>query len=173
MFEAVTTTFVFEQGCELQIEGRSGRKMLNGHKIASNTGIPGHITDPIAIAAWLRSQFPYAFRPAESRSADGLLPCPFCGGDAHLSPSDPEKYGYHCSNAACGVSPEQKDTVQEAIAAWNLRTAEHDGGAYLDANQVIVLRQILAKGRVDKNEGRTMLEAIGWPDGAPLPEWFK
>ena len=67
--EALTTTFVFEQNCELQFDVRSGKKMLNGHKIPSNTDIPGHITDASAIAAWLKAQFPYAFRQPDDSVA--------------------------------------------------------------------------------------------------------
>ncbi len=52
-----------------------------------------------------------------------LLPCPFCGGDAHLA-----SYGYegiqivaecenlHCGSAVCGAK-----TPEEAIARWNNR----------------------------------------------------
>lgn len=54
-------------------------------------------------------------------SADGLLPCPFCSGAAHLAGSGGRFYGA-CSNPACGASTMSYDTVSAAQACWNARS---------------------------------------------------
>ena len=53
-----------------------------------------------------------------------LLPCPFCGGEAHMSLSS-DGYGVECWNRRCiDMQMEQIPTEAEAIAAWNTRHVE-------------------------------------------------
>lgn len=50
-----------------------------------------------------------------------LLPCPFCGGEAHMSASS-DGYGVQCWNRRCiDMQMEEIPTEAEAIAAWNAR----------------------------------------------------
>lgn len=56
-----------------------------------------------------------------------LLPCPFCGGEAHISASS-DGYGVECWNRRCiDMQLEELPTEAEAIAAWNTRTGELSG----------------------------------------------
>jgi len=49
-----------------------------------------------------------------------LLPCPFCGGEAHLvQPHDNSRPYVMCITSYC-TSPKMDDA--KAIAAWNRRT---------------------------------------------------
>lgn len=61
-----------------------------------------------------------------------LKPCPFCGGEAHMSASS-DGYGVECWNRRCiDMQLEQIPTEAEAIAAWNSRAPiEYDGWFYL------------------------------------------
>lgn len=50
-----------------------------------------------------------------------LLPCPFCGGEAHISVSS-DGYGIECANDRClDMIFDQLPSEAEAIAAWNTR----------------------------------------------------
>lgn len=50
-----------------------------------------------------------------------LLPCPFCGGEAHISVSS-DGYGIECANDRClDMMLDQLPSEAEAIAAWNTR----------------------------------------------------
>lgn len=50
-----------------------------------------------------------------------LLPCPFCGGEAHISASS-DGYGVECWNRRCiDMQMEEIPTEAEAIEAWNTR----------------------------------------------------
>ena len=49
-----------------------------------------------------------------------LLPCPFCGGEAHTYKTMAQRYCAICNKPFCAnVGP--FDTKAEAIAAWNTR----------------------------------------------------
>ena len=56
-----------------------------------------------------------------------LLPCPFCGGEAHLTEfiglDKKMNYYVECGSVVCGVYPETTlfDTQEEAIEQWNTR----------------------------------------------------
>lgn len=53
--------------------------------------------------------------------SEELLPCPFCGGEAHISASS-DGYGVECWNRRCiDIQLEQIPTEAEAIEAWNTR----------------------------------------------------
>jgi len=61
-----------------------------------------------------------------------LLPCPYCGGEAHVIASS-DVYGVECWGELCSKNRlEEIPTEAEAIAAWNIRApVEHDGWFYL------------------------------------------
>ncbi len=52
-----------------------------------------------------------------------LLPCPFCGGDAHLAwyYHTEEQTAVECKNLHCLSTVYGSKTVEEAIARWNNR----------------------------------------------------
>ena len=62
-----------------------------------------------------------------AKTPDGLLPCPFCGGEAHIkevvSACD-KLYTVGCSDSECTGYETWllKPTVDEAVAAWNRRS---------------------------------------------------
>ena len=57
--------------------------------------------------------------------SENLLPCPFCGGEAHISASS-DGYGVECWNRSCiDMQMEEIPTEAEAIAAWNTRAEYH------------------------------------------------
>ena len=80
--------------------------------------------------------------------AEALLPCPFCGGEAHVTKTggSDERMGYcatwvvHCMSCSARVScrdttdengwsnAEEGETKSRAIAAWNRRAAIHARG---------------------------------------------
>ena len=69
--------------------------------------------------------------PAE-REAKKLLPCPFCGADAHIEDGRNDRpWLVECPNSDCHAQPfmDHADTRKQAIAAWNARTslAAQDG----------------------------------------------
>ena len=54
---------------------------------------------------------------------DELLPCPFCGNKAYLTPSGVIAY---CSNTKeCDATVNPQCGQREAIAAWNRRPSSH------------------------------------------------
>lgn len=58
-----------------------------------------------------------------------LKTCPFCGGKARIVEHEfyamPSSYGVQCSNEDCSSQSDQfYDTMEEAIAAWNNRSAD-------------------------------------------------
>lgn len=61
-----------------------------------------------------------------------LLPCPFCGGEAHVIVSS-DGYGVECWGELCTKNQlEEIPTEAEAIAAWNTRApVEYEGWFYL------------------------------------------
>ena len=55
-----------------------------------------------------------------------LLPCPFCGGEAHLEElviDHEHNYFVECGGAKCSVAPATAlfETKEEAIKSWNTR----------------------------------------------------
>ena len=61
-----------------------------------------------------------------SAAAAELLPCPFCGGDAHWSPTyvDRDTPGtVECANG-CGATVIASGSKAKRIAAWNTRTGQ-------------------------------------------------
>jgi Lar family restriction alleviation protein len=66
-----------------------------------------------------------------ARGVPELLPCPFCGGEAHMR-YDAGAFA-ECTNDQCDATGPQRlgpvsreDDVREAIAAWNRRAALSD-----------------------------------------------
>src|SRR5690242_19332032 len=59
-----------------------------------------------------------------------LLPCPFCGSDAHVRTAYASGAGHFdevtCGNALCEAKSPNADTEEEAIAAWNRRANAPD-----------------------------------------------
>ncbi len=67
-------------------------------------------------------QFDAFMYPPEERVVQAfapLLPCPFCGGEAELSPEDPNWRWVSCPS--CLVEGPQQPTEPAAIKAWNTR----------------------------------------------------
>ena len=64
----------------------------------------------------------------EVNRMDSLKPCPFCGKypQAVVDCETEEKFGVKCFNCGGSICPE-KETLQEAIEAWNRRAGEQDG----------------------------------------------
>ena len=57
-----------------------------------------------------------------------LLPCPFCGGEAHVtcSPDDPQYSVVNCES--CGLQAQwHYDGEEDTIVHWNTRTTEESG----------------------------------------------
>jgi Lar family restriction alleviation protein len=64
-----------------------------------------------------------------------LKPCPFCGGEAHIS-ADRYKHHFWIECRECGASQLTYRTEEEVISAWNQRT-EHVN----DVNKMIKIRR--------------------------------
>lgn len=56
-------------------------------------------------------------------SIEQIAPCPFCGGEAVAPTHDDEFEAWRCGCSACNAHT-WADTEDEAIAAWNRRTAQ-------------------------------------------------
>lgn len=73
-----------------------------------------------------------------------LLPCPFCGEDAHFvhyESYDNDDWSVECVNADCELEPSTRCyfTKEQAIEAWNTRSEREAatlGGGRLTAEQV-------------------------------------
>lgn len=79
----------------------------------------------------LRSEIDKFFDAVSKKRFPELKHCPFCGGFPQTVVDDEteEKYGVKCFCCGGSISPE-KETVEEAIEAWNRRAAinETPGG---------------------------------------------
>lgn len=53
-----------------------------------------------------------------------LLPCPFCGGEAEIERYTIKPY-VACMKCGCSM-PDRHQTAEQAIEAWNTRTATTD-----------------------------------------------
>ena len=60
-----------------------------------------------------------------AEQTEGLLPCPFCGAEAHMRPDCTHSTGAFigCETIGCFGYCQWEETEAEAIAAWNRRTA--------------------------------------------------
>jgi Lar family restriction alleviation protein len=56
-----------------------------------------------------------------------LKPCPFCGGDnVSVEGAGSVFGGFICICSSCGISSEQKENQEQAIATWNTRLLEDE-----------------------------------------------
>lgn len=61
--------------------------------------------------------------------SEELKPCPFCGGKRAVTVVDDEaeeRFGVKCFDCG-GMIDAEKDTLQEAIEAWNRRAKDDKG----------------------------------------------
>jgi len=83
---------------------------------------------------------------------DKLLPCPFCGGKAHIKEClTPFVYCGNCDTQLGVKQPDQLDTKERLIKAWNTR--------YIDKNKpdIIFLPErtnVIADGNVGMRRGQ-------------------
>lgn len=58
-------------------------------------------------------------------SESGLLPCPFCGGEAQLEISanvfGERRFRVYCTGGICGARIGLRESMTEAVSAWNRR----------------------------------------------------
>lgn len=77
-----------------------------------------------------------------------LLPCPFCGDEAHISMSS-DGYGVECWNRRCiDMQLEEIPTEAEAIAAWNTRAERTCGFTNCDSGEMEIDVYALSCGHV-------------------------
>lgn len=62
--------------------------------------------------------------PTTSSTNDKLLPCPFCGGEAHIISAEfmgTEWYIAQCRDVNCPSNLMETNSLERAIEAWNTR----------------------------------------------------
>ena len=88
---------------------------------------------------------------------DKVKNCPFCGGDNVAI--IPYRWFVRCENSSCGAEGPYRDTVAEAIEAWNKRV-ERPGTLY---------KEIQAKHDVLRGRLAALLPEYGTGNLRPFP----
>lgn len=93
----------------------------------------------------------------------GLLPCPFCGGEAEITGLFQSKYYQVSCKNRCSVRPitNSSDIIESPEAAWNTRTPTVESGIARERVEAVVERLIeLRKPRVFCSENAVVDIAI-------------
>ena len=93
---------------------------------------------------------------------NGLKPCPFCGKypQAVMDDETEEKFGVKCFNCGGSIYPE-KETLQEAIEAWNRRA---------DTVDVVRCKDCKWYGRADKRRFYRGMDCLQHRIGTIVPD---
>lgn len=107
----------------------------------------------------------------ENKTNDDLKPCPFCGGDVHVSRfsgnDDVPYYKIYCS---C-LSDVDENSIVEVIKAWNARAAltEHEA---VDAAEVKGLKDALRDVLKAIVSDRHAVQDTLWVNGTPVGDFI-
>lgn len=88
-----------------------------------------------------------------------LKTCPCCGGEADtnvINQSGRTKHFLSCMHVGCGLEGPVRDSLNQAIVAWNTRTADRLTGEYDIDNVIDVF--------VDCVSGLELEDLIKWAD---------
>lgn len=91
-----------------------------------------------------------------------LLPCPFCGGKAELNTWGNDRDGCHVAKVicdSCSASADSFETQDQAVAAWNWRSARKWDVSFMRALSESTHNALVQKALAEVSEASESLSA--------------